>query len=149
MAITFDEACKTFRENEFLAVKHFVVVHHLRKDFKDYDVSNSRFYIKQVGDSFLHVAVVEYLNPVGQKVTQVRYSCAADDLLYGLQIKFNSGGNADNEVDIGDCIYLPKRFASLYGTDRFIRRRFRHGRQQAKIRAFLVYLKDEWGFFKK
>lgn len=147
MSLEFKQICKVLRNNDFYYVAHPVVKHHLLKDFEDYNVTNARFYIKKVGTDYLHVAVIESLTPQKTKVSQVRYTCAADDLLYGLRIKFTSGGSNDPQLDIVSVGILANA-EMLSNEDRYIRPRFRHGRVKAKTRALFVYLIDSWKSFR-
>lgn len=143
MSLSFKEVCAELRTKGFLMVTHPIVKHHLMKDFEDYDVTNARFYIKQVGSDYLHVAVIEHTTAQASTAVQLRYSCAGDDLLYGLRVKFNSGGNNDNKLDLSLLGFLSV-YKSLTGESRYIRKRFRHGRTKAKVRALFVYLRDQW-----
>ncbi|BAW19266.1 hypothetical protein [Ralstonia phage RP31] len=144
--MTFKEVCQTLRDKGFYLIVHFIVLHHLRKEFGDYDVISDRFYILPVGNDFLHIAVIECDTGRGEPEIQVRYTCAGDDLLYGLRVKFNSGGSPDPKTDL-DVIDSLIANGNLREQPRYIRKRFRHGRFQAKFRALLVYLKDQWRVF--
>ena len=143
-SLKFDEARAYFREKEFYYIANVVVKHHMRKDFEEYDVTQDRFYILPVGKDFLHVALIEYEYGMGGTAVQIRYACAGDDLLFGLRTKYNSGGSKDNSEDITE---IDKLIASgdLRSDERYIRKRFKHGRAKAKIRAFFVMMRDLFG----
>lgn len=165
MPFTIANASSLLRENGFYRVTNLVVQHHLLKDFSDLDITHFRFYIKPVGVDFVHVALIQYdtgrllswepymEHPDG-KVLMVKYTCAGDDLLYGLRTKFTSGGSVYPEQDVKDILDLIKgsedkktrnyAFESIRHHPRYIRPRFRHGRTKAKIRAFFQMLKDNW-----
>ncbi len=165
----FEQAIQHFKENGFYLVVHPVVIHHMLKDFEDYDVVRHAFYIKPAGEDFVHVAVIEYENGIAQGsrpavvhvnyALQIRYSCAGDDLLYGLKIKYKNGGSPNPSDDIAAINGLVKDikestpeegviYPSVRNHPHYIRKRFRHGRRKAKIRAFLVMLKDLWKSFR-
>lgn len=144
--MSFKEVCQSLVDKGFYLIVHIIVQHHLRKEFGDYDVISDRFYILPVGPDFLHIAVIEVDTGKGKPEVQVRYTCAGDDLLYGLRVKFNSGGSPDPKTDL-DVIDSLIASGDLRDQPRYIRSRFRHGRFQAKLRAFLVYLKDQWQLF--
>lgn len=148
MSLSFNKARALFKELDFYLIAHPVVLHHLRKEFKDYDVLNDRFYIKQVGNDFLHVAIIEHQCGRDGIAVQIRYTCAGDDLLYGLHIKFNSGGAINNQENVNEITAITER-GNLKYHGRYVRKRFRHGRTKAKIRAFIIMIKDLWaGLFK-
>lgn len=140
----FDQARAYFREKGFYFIANVVVKHHMRKDFEEYDVTQDRFFILPVGKDFLHVAVVEHEYGKDGLAVQVRYTCAGDDLLYGLSTKYKSGGSKDNGDDIAE---IDRLIASgdLRDEERYVRKRFKHGRAKAKIRAFFVMMRDVWG----
>ena len=142
-SLNFDEARAYFKEKGFYYIAHMVVKHHMRKDFEEYDVTRDRFYILPVGQDFLHVALVEHDNALGRIGVQIRYTCAGDDLLFGLKTKYKSGGSKDNSVDIAEIDRLIASGA-LYNEERYVRKRFRHGRHKAKVRAFFVMMKEMW-----
>lgn len=159
--LTFKEAQKFAHQHGFMRVRHSVVVHHLLKDFAEYHLRKHAFYIKPVGVDFIHMAVIEYEREVManwentcSSIVQVSYTCAADDLLYGLRVKFNSGSSFKPENDLHEILTLitghdkpganKYAFESIRNHPRYIKERFRFGRQKAKIRAFLVMLKDKW-----
>ena len=137
----FDQARAYFREKGFYFIANVVVKHHMRKDFEEYDVTQDRFFILPVGKDFIHVALVEHEYGKDGLAVQVRYTCAGDDLLFGLSTKYKSGGSKDNSEDIAE---LNKLIASGYLRDdeRYVRKRFKHGRFKAKLRAFVVMMKD-------
>ena len=139
----FDQARNYFREKGFYFIANVVVKHHMRKDFEEYDVTQDRFYILPVGKDFLHVALVEHEYGKDGLAVQVRYTCAGDDLLFGLKTKYKSGGSKDNSEDIAE---IDRLIASgdLSTDERYVRKRFRHGKTKAKVRAFLVMMKDVW-----
>lgn len=143
MPLTYKGAVARMRAMGFYLIRHMVVIHHLRKDFIDFDIIRDRYYILPVGRDYLHVAIIE--NDVGraENEVQVRYTCAGDDLLYGLRVKFKSGGATDPQDDI-DAIAALIQKGSLRDHPRYVRARFRHGRFQAKLRALLIFLKDKW-----
>ncbi len=143
MSLTYDQVLTRIRNEKFYHVAHVVVQHHLRKEFQELEISRDRFYIKPVGQDFLHVAIVEVDNGREQYDVQVKYTCAGDDLLYGLSQKFRSGGSDDPQVDL-DSITALIANGNLREHARYIRKRFRHGRFQAKFRATLIYLRDQW-----
>jgi hypothetical protein len=104
-----------------------------------------------VGPDFLHVAVVDVEHGLGmtdnngvvQHTAIVKYSCAGDDLLYGLRTKYVCGGSPNNVDDlrlITDLVKLPSLREHLF----YIRARFRHTRVKAKTRALFVMVKDIW-----
>ena len=97
-----------------------------------------------VGKDFIHVALVEHEYGKDGLAIQVRYTCAGDDLLYGLSTKYKSGGSKDNGDDIAE---IDRLIASgdLRDEERYVRKRFKHGRAKAKIRAFFVMMRDVWG----
>ncbi len=140
----FDQARAYFREKGFYFIANVVVKHHMRKDFEEYDVTQDRFFILPVGKDFLHVALVEHEYGKDGLAVQVRYTCAGDDLLYGLSTKYKSGGSKDNGDDIAE---IDRLIASgdLRDEERYVRKRFKHGRAKAKIRAFFVMMRDVWG----
>lgn len=142
-SLNFDEARTYFREKGFYYIAHMVVKHHMRKDFEEYDVTRDRFYILPVGKDFLHVAVIEHEYGKDGIAVQIRYTCAGDDLLFGLRTKYNSGGSKDNSEDVAE---IERLIASgdLRDEERYIRKRFKHGRFKAKLRAFVVMMKDIW-----
>lgn len=148
MALTFKEACQYFKNKDFYLIAHMVVVHHMLKDFDDYDVTRHKFYILPVGKDFLHVAVIEHEYGDGKLGVQIRYTCAADDLLYGLRTKYQNGGSEDNEDDIKEIETLIE-LGNLKGQARFVRKRFRHGRTKAKVRAFFVMVTEFWRYLWK
>lgn len=139
----FKGICNFLETRKFYLTLHPVVLHHLRKDFKDYDVVHDRFFIMPIGRDFIHVAVIEHDVGREQNEVFVRYTLAGDDLLYGLRVKFNSGGDNDPNVTLQE-IYSLTCLNSLRNQPRYVRNRFRHGRFQAKFRATLVYLRDQW-----
>lgn len=139
----FQEVNDHFRQDGFYKVAHAVALHHLRKDFVDYDVIRDRFFIKPVGKDFLHIAVVEHEYGCDNTAIQIRYTCAGDDLLYGLQPKFNSGGSTDYEEDLTTVNDLVDS-GNLRTHPRYVRKRFRHGRTKAKLRALIVMFKEKW-----
>lgn len=149
----------------FFLIKHRVVIHHMLKDFADYDVTRSRFYILPAGRDFVHVALVEYdtgrllswepyVEHPQSRLIQVRFTCAGDDLLYGLHTKYNNGGSNKPEEDLNEIFRLIRGteqkdtsryvFEAVRNHPRYVRSRFRHGRAKAKLRAFIVMLKDKW-----
>ena len=140
----FDQARNYFREKGFYFIANVVVKHHMRKDFEEYDVTQDRFYILPVGKDFLHVALVEHEYGKDGLAVQVRYTCAGDDQLFGLSTKYKSGGSKDNGDDIAE---IDRLIASgdLRDEERYVRKRFKHGRTKAKIRAFFVMMRDVWG----
>lgn len=140
----FDQARAYFREKGFYFIANVVVKHHMRKDFEEYDVTQDRFFILPVGKDFIHVALVEHEYGKDGLAVQVRYTCAGDDLLYGLSTKYKSGGSKDNGDDIAE---IDRLIASgdLRDEERYVRKRFKHGRAKAKIRAFFVMMRDVWG----
>lgn len=143
-SLNFDEARDYFfNKMGFYYIAHTVVKHHMRKDFEEYDVTRDRFYILPVGKDFLHVALVEHEYGKDGIAVQIRYTCAGDDLLFGLKTKYNSGGSIDNSEDIAE---IGRLIASgdLRDNERYIRKRFKHGRHKAKVRAFIVMMKDIW-----
>jgi hypothetical protein len=170
MPFTIATASSKLREHGFYRVTNLVVLHHLLKDFSDYNITNFRFYIKPVGIDFVHVALIEYdtgrllswepyMEHPEARLLQVRYTCAGDDLLYGLRTKFPSGGSVKPEEDVKDILALIQgsddkttknyAFEAIRNHPRYIRPRFRHGRTKAKIRAFFQMLKDNWSWLKK
>lgn len=162
----FNEARQFLVDNGFYLIKHPVVIHHLLKDFSDYEVYQYRFYIKPTGADFVHVALIETRNEdvihswdpeiiFPSFSLQVRYTCAADDLLYGLRVKFNNGGSKDPFEDIAEIQELIKsikkdrlspdvHYAAIRNHPRYVRSRFKHGRFKAKLRATIIMLKDKW-----
>jgi hypothetical protein len=139
------------------------------KDFEDYEVIRYAFYVKPAGEDFVHVAVIEYENGIAaswdppiyypQYGLQIRYTCAGDDLLYGLKVKYKNGGSPDPNDDVAVINGLTKDIKASTPEERvvyplvrnhphYVRKRFRHGRRKAKIRAFLVMLKDLWKSFR-
>lgn len=159
MTTNFANARRELQKMGFYAVTHPVVVHHLRKDFTDYDVSRTAFYILPAGEDFIHVAVVEHMTAVCKQAVQIRYTLAGDDLLYGLRSKYRCGGSVDNEIDIARIDKLLDDIQADLDNDlaasptvrnhqNYIRKRFRHGRVQAKVRAFFIMLKDKWRWAK-
>lgn len=142
-SINFDEARSYFLEKGFYFIAHMVVKHHMRKDFEEYDVTRDRFYILPVGNDFLHVALVEHEYGNSCLAVQIRYTCAGDDLLFGLRTKYNSGGSKNNNDDIDEINRLIES-GSLHNEERYIKKRFRQGRFKAKLRAFVVMVKDIW-----
>lgn len=143
MEITFEQACQNLRACGFFRIAHKVAIHHMRKDFLDYDVTNDAFYIKAVGNDFLHVAVVEFRTVRNIVTVQVRYTQAADDLLYGLRIKYREGDPTDPVKTINDIAYRSKR-PSLVRSKQYVRLRFNGNRSKAKTRALFVMLSDLW-----
>lgn len=143
MSLSFDEARKYLNEKGFYIVNHCVFCHHARKDFEEYDVIRDRFYILPVKDDYLHVALVEHEYGDRGVAVQIRYTCAGDDLLYGLRVKYKSGGSRNNEEDINE---LNKLIAlnDLRTNERYVKARFRHNRIKAKVRAFFIMLKGIW-----
>lgn len=141
----YEDVRKKLNELKFFRVMHPVVVHHLKKDFIDYDVTKTAFYIKPVGNDFLHVAVVEYRANDSSIKTQVKYTCAADDLLYGLRIKFRVGDESTELMLINIENLSKSTRLSDYGS--YVRQRFGNDRTKAKVRAFFVMLKDKWRSF--
>lgn len=165
----FEQAIQYFKEKGFYLVVHPVVIHHMLKDFEDYEVIRYAFYIKPAGEDFIHVAVLEYetggsasWDPPVYSTNyglQIRYSCAGDDLLYGLKIKYKNGGSADPNDDVTAIDNLIKDikedtvkervvYPEVRNHPHYVRKRFRHGRRKVKIRAFLVMLKDLWKSFR-
>ncbi len=142
-SLNFDEARAYFKEKGFYYIAHMVVKHHMRKDFEEYDVTRDRFYIMPVGQDFLHVALVEHEYGVDGVAVQIRYTCAGDDLLFGLKTKYKSGGSNDNSEDIARLNSLIAS-GNLRDDERYVRKRFKHGRHKAKVRAFVVMMKDMW-----
>lgn len=142
-SLNFDEARAYFKEKGFYYIAHMVVKHHMRKDFEEYDVTRDRFYIMPVGQDFLHAALVEHEYGVGGVAVQIRYTCAGDDLLFGLKTKYKSGGSSDNSEDIARLNSLIAS-GNLRDDERYVRKRFKHGRHKAKVRAFVVMMKDMW-----
>ncbi len=142
-SLNFDEARAYFKEKGFYYIAHMVVKHHMRKDFEEYDVTRDRFYIMPVGQDFLHVALVEHEYGVDGVAVQIRYTCAGDDLLFGLKTKYKSGGSSDNSEDIARLNSLIAS-GNLRDDERYVRKRFKHGRHKAKVRAFVVMMKDMW-----
>jgi hypothetical protein len=143
ISLTIEKAREILREKGFYRITHPVVLHHLRKEFQQYEVNKDYFYIYPVEQDFIHVALVEYDTPTNEVRLQIRYSCAGDDLLYGLRIKFTNGGSEDPQDDLVDILRW-MNLESVRVHPHYIRKRFRHGRFQAKLRALLVYLKDRW-----
>lgn len=143
MSLSLDEASDLFKRHGFLLIEHRVVIHHLRKDFTDYDVIRDRFLIKPIRKDFLHVALVQHEYGLEGEAVQIRYTCAGDDLLYGLRTKFTSGGAQNNMKDIDEILDLAAS-GNLRTHERYIRKRFRHGRSKAKLRALLVMVKEVW-----
>lgn len=143
MALTFQEAREYFKAKGFYLINHVVVIHHMLKDFCDYDITRYRFYILPVGNDFLHIAIIEHEYGLGKKGVQIRYTCAGDDLLYGLRTKYQSGGSVNNEDDIKEIEHLIAQ-GNLKDHERYVRKRFRHGRAKAKLRAFIVMITDSW-----
>lgn len=159
MTINFANARRRLQKMGFYAINHPVVVHHMRKDFTDYDVIRAAFYILPAGEDFIHVALVEHSTAVCKKALQIRYTLAGDDLLYGLRTKYNCGGLVDNEMDLVRIDKLLDEVQADMDNDlaasptirnhpHYIRKRFRHGRAQAKVRAFFIMLKDKWRWVK-
>jgi hypothetical protein len=169
MPFNIATAAAKLREHGFYRVTDFVVLHHLRKEFSDLDITHSRFYIKPVGVDFVHVALIEhdtgrllswepYMPHPDCHALQVKYALAGDDLLYGLRTKFQSGGSIKPEEDVADILKIIQgsenkenqkyAFESVRNHPRYIRPRFRHGRTKAKIRAFFQMLKDNWRWWK-
>jgi hypothetical protein len=142
-SLNFDEARDYFKTKGFYSIAHVVVKHHMRKDFEDYAVTRDHFYILPLGRDFLHVALVEHEYGKDGVGVLIRYTCAGDDLLYGLAIKYKSGGSNDNSIDIAELDKLII-YEDLRENDRYVRQRFRHGRVKAKVRALFVMLKDTW-----
>lgn len=145
MSITFNQVCDQLRSHEFYRIAHPVVVHHLRKEFSDFDVMNDMFYILPVGRDYLHVAVVELDTGEDEFRVQVKFTCAGDDLLYGLRTRFKSGGSENPITDLG-ALYALIENGNLRLHPLYVRKRFRHGRFQAKFRALLIYLRDRWQY---
>lgn len=159
MTTNFKNTCRQMQKMGFYAVKHPVVVHHMRKDFLDYDVTRYAFFIIPAGEDFIHVAVVEHCTAVCKNAVQIRYTLAGDDLLYGLRTKYTCGGSVDNEIELVQLEKLLIKVVDELDDDytalptirnhpRYIRKRFRHGRAQAKTRAFFIMMKDKWFWFK-
>jgi hypothetical protein len=163
--LQFAEARDMLKDKGFFLIQHRVVIHHMLKDFADYDVTRSRFYILPVGVDFIHVALIEY--DTGRLISwepyiphpqshalQVRYTLAGDDLLYGLRTKYTSGGSDIPDDDLKDIFHFIQgvedkstknyAFEAIRNHPRYIRKRFRHGRAKAKLRAAIVMLKDKW-----
>lgn len=170
MFLTINEASERLIKNGFYRVANMVAIHHLLKEFADYDVTDARFYIRAAGEDFVHVALIQhdvaqlrswepYLELPPSTELQVRYTCAGDDLLYGLRTKFNSGGSVKPEEDLTEILNMvkdiPKKrnlakiYTAVRGHPRYVRKRFRHGRTKAKVRAFIVMVKDKWASFWK
>ncbi len=143
MEMTFEQACTQLRSAGFLRIAHKVVIHHMRKDFLDYEVVTDAFYIKPVGVDFLHVAVIEYRAACNRNALQVRFTQAADDLLYGLRIKYREGDSNDPTKTINDIVFRSKR-PVLVRSEQYVRQRFGSERTKAKTRALFVMLSDLW-----
>lgn len=141
-----EEARDSVRELGSWRIAHPVVLHHLRKEFRDLDVTKDYFYILPIKDDFLHVAIIEYDTGKEERALMVKYAAAGDDLLYGLRIKFACGGSLDPDEDLAEIIKLVNE-GTVRDHPRYVRKRFRHGRFQAKFRAMLIYLKDRWRTF--
>jgi hypothetical protein len=113
----------------------------------------------------VHVALVEYdlgrliswepyIEHPQSRALLVRYTYAGDDLLYGLKIKYKSGGSEKPEDDLSDIFRTimgvedkstrKYAFQAVRNHPRYVRKRFRHGRAKAKLRALVVMLKDKW-----
>jgi hypothetical protein len=149
MSLTYKEVVSHLREKGFYLIAHVVVLHHLRKEFRDYEVLHDRYYLLPVGTDFMHVAVLDIDTGREESELQIRYTCAGDDLLYGLRVKFNSGGSANPQTDLNSIDALLAA-GNLRGQPRYVRKRFRYGRFQAKFRALIVFLTDNWrGLFPK
>lgn len=154
-SLPFREADKKIKQLGFFLVTHPVVLHHLRKEFSDFEVTFSKFYILPVGPDFLHVALVECEHGMGitddygtpHRFTMIKYAVAGDDLLYGLRNKFPCGGSENNTVDLKHIEELMKH-KDLRDHHRYVRARFRHGRIKAKTRALFIMVKDLWRGFK-
>lgn len=138
----YEDIRKKLNELGFFRINHLVVVHHMLKDFVDYEVIKAAFYIKPVGIDFLHVAVVQYRTSNKLVATKLKYTCAADDLLYGLKVKFREG-SVHTSKTLEDIELLSKE-TGLAGFGDYVRERFGKTRNQAKVRALFVMLKDKW-----
>lgn len=135
----FDYACQTLRSNGFLRVKHPVVIHHNRKDYTDYTIAKDAYYIKPIGDDFIHVAVI-YTVAHG---TWINYCYAADDLLYGIYLKFRKGIDQPPKKVLDQLISVCHEPALPSKGAGYIKQRFnKQGRQHAKIRACLIFIKE-------
>lgn len=168
--LQFSEARDILKNKGFFRIQHRVVIHHMLKDFASLDVTRSAFYIMPVGRDFVHVALIEYdtgrlaswepyVEHPHALALQVRYTCAGDDLLYGLPQKYLAGGSLKPEDDLHDITYLIRgveqkntkhyAFDAVRNHPRYVRKRFRHGRAKAKLRALVVMIKDKWASFFK
>ena len=151
MSLSFEQAVTHFTVNKFYRVEHKVVLHHMRKDFADREVTRDAFFIMPVGPDYLHVAIVEYEfglgitdnNGVVKHAVAIHYTCAGDDLLYGLRRKYTHGNTVDNTTSVVEIAYWASA-ASLREHPGYIRARFRHTRVKATTRALFVMVKDIW-----
>lgn len=128
----------------FYRTANIVVLHHLRKDFEDYTVLKDAYFILPVGDDFIHVAVVHYVISDNRKYTQVRYAISADDLLFGLRIKFNQGDPSSSTDTIAKIAQMLE-LGQLEHNQFYIRKRFNsRTRSKAKVRAMFVMITETW-----
>lgn len=154
MSLSFEEAKKHFMDTGFYPIEHAVVIHHMRKDFEQLEVSRDAFFIKPIGPDYLHVAVVEYEYGLGildnfgglKRAVNIAYGCAGDDLLYGLRVKYPGGGSTDNWDDVTEIEEWAVS-GNLREHPKYTRPRFRHTRVKAKTRALFVMVKDIWRNF--
>ena len=140
----FNNAVKILDEVGFYKTANIVVLHHLRKDFADYDVVKDAYRIMPVGDDFIHVAVVQYVTSENNQYTQVRYAISADDLLYGIRVKFNQGDPGDRVGTLNKIVSMVLA-DSLEHNQFYIRKRFNPTtRTKAKVRALFIMVSETW-----
>lgn len=145
---TYKQIVSDLSKIGFFRTANVVVLHHLRKDFEDYNVVRDAYFILPVGDDFIHVAVVKYVMSDNRQYVQVRYAISADDLLFGLRVKFNQG-------DPASCYSTMAKIAEMLESGKlehnqfYIRKRFNSSnRTKAKVRALFVMLSETWrGWF--
>lgn len=138
------EISKLLLDLGFYTTDNIIVLHHLRKDFADYDVVSDAYFIRPVGDDFIHVAVVQYVTSNNDKYTQVRYAISADDLLFGLRVKFNQGDPSNRDTTLQKIANMTVN-EKLEHNQFYIRKRFNsRTRTKAKVRAFFVMVTETW-----
>lgn len=144
MNATFKQTVNDLMKIGFYRTANVVVIHHLRKDFEDYTVLKDAYFILPVGDDFIHVAVVNYVVSDNQQYTQVRYAISADDLLFGLRVKFNQGDPGARHDTIAKIAQMLEA-GKLEHNQFYIRKRFNQNtRTKAKVRALLVMIAETW-----
>lgn len=139
---------KRLKELGFYDIRNRTVIHHLLKDFKHYTLVDYKFFILPIQNSFITVAVLNtrsFLTADNGRRLVVKFTVSADDILFGLRQKFTDGNNDNPLVDISDIELL---IASPDVTTHvsYVKKRFvlPTARSQAKIRAFLIMVRDYW-----